>query len=75
MYGMFCTCFVLVTRKGVSNVPELSMNKLEKDQLEKLMAAWGQKNEALLSDSSSDSGDSGTEYASTKKKKKTKKSP
>ena len=45
------------------------MDKVEKQELEKLMAAWGNKNKAL-SDSSSDSGDSGTEYATTKKKKK-----
>ena len=45
------------------------MDKLEKHELEKLMAAWGNKNKALF-DSSSDSGDSGTEYATTKKKKK-----
>lgn len=68
---MFSTCSVLPSRKGLSNIEELSAQKLDDSKLEELMASWGQKSGAqtdLLSDDSSDSEDSTAEYAKEKKK-------
>ena len=68
---MFSTCSVLPSRKGLSNIEELSTQKLDDRKLEELMASWGQKSGAqtdLLSGDSSDSEDSTAEYAKEKKK-------
>ena len=68
---MFSTCSVLPSRKGLSNIEELSTQKLDDSKLEELMASWGQKYGAqtdLLSDDGSDSHDSTAEYAEEKKK-------
>ena len=76
LYGVFCTCSALPSRKGLSNIKELSSKKIDEAKLEELMASWGRKPGAqasLLSDDDTDSQDSAAEYARATVRKNEKK--